>query len=214
MIRGPYCTGAVTPSGASAFVSRPQPHSRVSIRCSVVFAFTGGMSMTWRRSTAVASPPFRDFPQQPHVAGRCRTLLSGWSVSSIVAPGWPFGRPGFRPDFPRSDLGAGFASPSDDGGFDEFREFDFTCAARSSTCACNAASDSAAPRSPSSAPSGPRSPHLVPPAAPAVARSQHEAPQQYRGRQAPRARAETTPRPAQPANRRPSNPMQSGTTSW
>ena len=55
-------------------------------------------------------------------------------MSCIVAPGWPFGRPGFRPDFPRSDFGAGFASPSDDGGFEEFREFAFTRAARSATC--------------------------------------------------------------------------------
>jgi hypothetical protein len=38
-----------------------------------------------------------------------------------------------RPDFPRSDFGADLASPSDDGGFEEFREFAFTCTARSST---------------------------------------------------------------------------------
>ena len=100
----------------------------------MVSAFTGGMSMTWRRSTAVTSAPFRDSPQQPHLAGRCRTLLSGWSVSCIVAPGWPFGRPGLRPDFPRSDFGDGFARPSDDGGFEEFREFEATRAARSATC--------------------------------------------------------------------------------
>ena len=134
MIRGPYCTGAVTPAGAAAFVSCPQPHSNVSIWCSVTSALTGGMSMTWRRSTTVTSAPFRDFPQQPHLAGRCRTLSSGWSVSCIVAPGWPFGRPGFRPDFPRSDFGDGFARPSDDGGFEEFREFEATRAARSATC--------------------------------------------------------------------------------
>ena len=134
MIRGRYCTGAVTPAGASAFVSCPQPHSSVSIWCSVVTAFTGGMSMTCRRSTAVTAARFRDFPQQPHRAGRCRSLLSGWSVSGIVAPGWPFGRPGLRPDFPRSDFGDGFARPSDDGGFEEFREFDATRAARSATC--------------------------------------------------------------------------------
>jgi hypothetical protein len=113
MILGPYWTGAVTPSGACAFVSKPHPHFTVSIWCSVVTAFTGGMSMTCRRSTAVTGALFRDFPQQPHRAGRCRTFLSGWSDSSIVAPGWPFGRPGPRPDLPRSDFGAGLASPSD-----------------------------------------------------------------------------------------------------
>ena len=72
--------------------------------------------MTCLRSTAVTGAFLRDFPQQPHFAGRCRTFLSGCSDSSIVAPGWPFGRPGLRPDLPRSDFGDGFAGPSDDGG--------------------------------------------------------------------------------------------------
>jgi hypothetical protein len=84
------------------------------------------MSMTCRRSTAVTGAFFRDFPQQEHLAGRCLTALSGCSDSSIVAPGWPFGRPGFRPHFPRSDFGDGFASPPDDGGFEKLREFAFT----------------------------------------------------------------------------------------
>jgi hypothetical protein len=137
MTRGPYWTGAGTPSGASALVS--QPHFTVSTRCSVTSAFTGGMPMTWRRSVPVTSPRRRDFPQPPHRFGRCFTTLPGWSLSCIVAPGWPFGRPGFRPDFPRSDFGAGFARPSDDGGFEEFRESGFTCAARSATCDCSTA---------------------------------------------------------------------------
>src|SRR5271165_908435 len=123
MTRGPYWTGAVTPSGAWAFVSHPQPHLTVSIWCSVVTAFTGGMSMTCRRSTAVTGAFFRDFPQQAHFAGRCRTFLPGFSDSSIVAPGWPFGLPGLRPDLPRTDFGAGLAGPSDDGGLLELREF-------------------------------------------------------------------------------------------
>jgi hypothetical protein len=49
------------------------------------------------------------------------------------------GAPG-RPVLPRSDFGDGFAGPSDDGGFDEFREFVFTRAARSATCDCSKAS--------------------------------------------------------------------------
>ena len=57
----------------------------------------------------------------------------------MVAPGWPFGRPGLRPVFFRSDLGAGLASPSDDGGLLEFFEFCFTRAARSATCARSSA---------------------------------------------------------------------------
>ena len=137
MIRGPYCTGALTPSGAAAFVSQPQPHFRVSIWCSVVTAFTGGISMTCLRSTAVTSAFRRDFPQRPHFAGRCRTFLSGCSDSSIVTPGWPFGLPGLRPALPRSDFGDGFAGPSDDGGLLELREFAFTWAARSATCDCS-----------------------------------------------------------------------------
>jgi hypothetical protein len=108
----------------------------------VTCAFTGGMSMTCRRSAPVTSPLRRDFPQHEHVFGRCRTTLSGRSLSAIVVPGWPSGRPGFRPDFPRSDFGDGFASPSDDGGFEEFREFAFTCAARASTRAPSTASRS------------------------------------------------------------------------
>jgi hypothetical protein len=58
---------------------------------------------------------------------------SGWSLSCIVAPGWPFGRPGFRPGLFGCDLGAGFASPTDDGGFEEFFEFCPALAARSAT---------------------------------------------------------------------------------
>ena len=94
MIRGPYCTGAVTPSGACAFVSQPQPHLQ---REHLVL----GRHRPDRRD--VDDLPALD-PRSParpsgtsrssrHCAGRCRTFLSGWSVSSIVAPGWPFGRP-------------------------------------------------------------------------------------------------------------------------
>ena len=91
----------------------------------MTFAFTGGMSMTWRRSVPVTGARFRDFPQQPHVALPVPHRLVRVLVSRNVAPGWPFGRPGLRPDLARSDFGACFASPSDDGGFEEFREFVF-----------------------------------------------------------------------------------------
>ena len=70
-------------------------------------------------------------PQHP---GTCRTTRSGWPVRCIVAPGCPFGRPGLRPVFFRSDFGAGLPSPSEDGGFEEFFEFCPTLAARSATC--------------------------------------------------------------------------------
>ncbi len=56
-------------------------------------------------------------PPHPAAAGRhVPDHASGRSLSCIVAPGCPFGLPGFRPVFLRSDFGAGFASPSDDGG--------------------------------------------------------------------------------------------------
>jgi hypothetical protein len=60
-------------------------------------------------------------------------------VSCIVAPDCPFGRPGFCPDLPRSDFGTDFASPSGEGGLEEFREFAFTRAARSATRDCSPA---------------------------------------------------------------------------
>ena len=44
----------------------------------------------------------------------------------MVTPGCPFGRPGLRPVFFRSDFGAGLPSPSEDGGLLEFFEFCFT----------------------------------------------------------------------------------------
>jgi hypothetical protein len=40
-----------------------------------------------------------------------------------VWPRCPFCPPGLRPLLPRNDFGAGLASPSDDGGLEEFEEF-------------------------------------------------------------------------------------------
>ncbi len=72
------CADAVADGGGKVGPERAELfHLTVSIWCSVVTAFTGGMSMTCRRSTAVTGAFFRDFPQQPHFAGRCRTFLSG-----------------------------------------------------------------------------------------------------------------------------------------
>ncbi len=164
-IRGPYCTGAVTPAGASALVASPQPHSSSIIWCSVVTAFTGGMSMTCRRSTAVTRRA--GLPgAAPRQAGSAAPLDQDGPVSCIVAPGWPFGRPGLRPVFLRSDFGAGFARPSDDGGFEEFR---------SSRRPGRQVRDlRLKPSAPAPAASRP-APHPARPAAPAAARSQHEA---------------------------------------
>jgi hypothetical protein len=67
----------------------------------------------------------------PHTSGRCRITTSGSATLCRVVPSCPFGRPGPRPERPRSDLGAGFARPSDDGGFDEFDDDCFNRASRS-----------------------------------------------------------------------------------
>lgn len=56
----------------------------------------------------------------------------------------PLGRPGFGPDFARSDFGAGFASPFDKGGFELFFEFCPAFAAGSATCARSPATTAAA----------------------------------------------------------------------
>src|SRR5712691_2289550 len=72
--RGPYCTGAVTPSGARPLVRAPQlPHSSSTTRCSVTSALTGGISVTCRRSTPVSSAPSRLSPHAPQQPGTCRT---------------------------------------------------------------------------------------------------------------------------------------------
>ena len=56
------------------------------------------------------------------VLGHQRRDVLG-QVDHLAPLGLPFGRPGLRPDLLRSDLGAGLASPSPDGGLDEFRRF-------------------------------------------------------------------------------------------
>src|SRR6266487_435971 len=62
----------------------------------------------------------------------------------MVAPGCPFGRPGLRPVFFRSDFGAGLPSPSDEGGLEEFFEFCLTRAASSAICSRRSATSPSA----------------------------------------------------------------------
>jgi hypothetical protein len=78
-------------------------------------------------------------PAPAHAPGSCVITASGRSVICMVVPGWPFGRPGLRLDLPRSDRGAGLASPSEDGGFDEFRGF-WASRARSASISARSAS--------------------------------------------------------------------------
>jgi hypothetical protein len=58
----------------------------------------------------------------------------------------PLGPAGFRPDFARSDFGAGFASPSDEESFKLFFEFCPAFAARSATCAWSPATTARSPQ--------------------------------------------------------------------
>ena len=133
--RGPYCTGAFTPSGAGPQVTVPQPHRLPIIWCSVISAFTGGISVTCRRIGRGSARLGQVLPAAGAAGWPVPDHVIGMIGSCIVAPGCPFGRPGLRPAFPRSDFGAGLPSPSDDGGFEEFFEFCRTWAARSATCA-------------------------------------------------------------------------------
>ena len=64
--------------------------------------------------------------------GMWRTTMSGSTTAARFLPGAPGCSPGLLPERPRRDFGAGFAYPSNDGGFDEFFEF-IPSRARSST---------------------------------------------------------------------------------
>jgi hypothetical protein len=147
-----------------------------------------------RRSTAVTGAFFRDFRSGPHLPGRCRTFLSGWSDSSIVAR----------------------AAPS------AFRACGRTCLAatsatawpgRPTTAACWSSASSSSPgrpgprpatAAPSPAHAAPQSPRPAPIsgrpariAAPAAARSQREAPRHHREQRDSRARPNVaTPSPS------------------
>ena len=123
MIRGPYWTGAVTPSGAAAPVVAPQPQRRATNWCSVTRTAIGGSSNTCRRSTAASGHPARSWPHPPQRLGSCRSTSSGSATMDSVDPGCPGCPPGLRPLLCRNDFGAGLANgESVDGGFDEFDE--------------------------------------------------------------------------------------------
>ncbi len=135
-IRGPYWTGAAAPAGAGAAVTVPHEQCREISRCSVTSArVPGGRSVTCRRSIPACGAPARSPPQPAQLRGSWQITSSGSAVITSVAPGCPFGRPGLRPDFPRSDFGACLARPSDDGGREEFREFAPSRARSSATSA-------------------------------------------------------------------------------
>ena len=116
------------PRRAVALVRYPQPHSRSISWCSVTSARTGCRSKTWRRFTAVTGRSASPVPHRPQQAGSWRISRSGLAACFSVAPLCPSCPPGLRPLRLRSDrgLGAGLASPSLDGGLEEFRGFWFS----------------------------------------------------------------------------------------
>jgi predicted enzyme related to lactoylglutathione lyase len=91
------------------------------------------------RSARMTSAPDSPPPHPAQRPGSCVITSSGHSLICGVTPGWHFGRPGFRPDLPRSGWGACFARPSPGGGFDEFRGFWPSRAPRSATSAVSTA---------------------------------------------------------------------------
>ena len=66
-------------------------------------------------------------------------ISSGSGTCRNVDPGAPGCLPARRPDLVRNDFGGGLARPSDDGGFDEFRELSPNRRSNSATRAVNAA---------------------------------------------------------------------------
>ncbi|SHL54816.1 hypothetical protein SAMN05443637_1441 [Pseudonocardia thermophila] len=124
MTRGPYCTGALTPAGAAPQMVTPHPQRRAMSWCSVTRTVSGGRSNTCRRSTPTSGASARSLPHPAHGPGSCRTRSSGSATSARVDPGCPGCPPGCRPLRRRNERGADLANgESDDGGFEEFREF-------------------------------------------------------------------------------------------
>jgi hypothetical protein len=137
VIRGPYCTGASIPAGAWPHVRAPQAHRRSMSWCSLTRTEIGGISNSCRRVIPTCGAPARSDPQPRHTPGSCTTTSSGTATGASVEPGCPCWPPGLRPLRPRNERGAGLASPSDEGGLEEFFEF---CASRASSSATRWAS--------------------------------------------------------------------------
>ena len=80
----------------------------------------------------VTGRPARAAPHLLQPPGSCRTSRSGLATCVSVCPVCPSCPPGRRPLFFRNDRGAGLASPSLDGGLEEFRG---VCRSRASSSA-------------------------------------------------------------------------------
>jgi hypothetical protein len=119
---GPYCTGALTPSGNAARLWAPQRAQTQSwARCSVTTSGRGaGRSNTWRAPWPLLIAGVTAAPQAVQEEGKWSTMLSGTATCSRVQPWWPFCPPDPRPDPSRRlrvrCCRGGFWSPSLDGG--------------------------------------------------------------------------------------------------
>src|ERR1700747_1328657 len=128
-MRGPYCTGALTPSGNAARVRAPQAaHLQSWARCSVTISGAGaGRSNTWRALWPTVISSVMADPQVAHDGGTWSMTWSGAATCSRVSPLCPFWPPDGLFDGPRrlwvrAGRG-GFLSPSLDGGLPLFELF-------------------------------------------------------------------------------------------
>jgi hypothetical protein len=64
-MRGPYRTGALTPTAAAALVTVPHRHRRASRSCWVTSTATGGRSNTCRACTPTTGAPTNPMADPP-----------------------------------------------------------------------------------------------------------------------------------------------------
>jgi hypothetical protein len=211
MTRGPYCTGA----------AHPVRGSRFRLAAAAAAASQSQQLVLGRHRLHP-----RDVDDLAPLDRSDRRVLQGLPTAAALrrpvphplvrviaelhrGTGLAFGRPGLRPVFSRRDFGGGLASPSDDGGLDEFR--DATLAARSATCDCSPDTCSRST--------------AISAACPAIRLSRSasrscsrafaaRSPAASSGTPGISARAELHHRPAPPANKRTSNQPQIARRSW
>ena len=140
-----------TPGGKRAVVLAPHSsHGSVCRRYSVTSGSTGGTSVTWSRR-GFGSLPWSFAAHRSQVSGVSSMIRLTFSAgrSDRVAPLWPGWPPRLRPEGLLFGRAATFGG-SDEGGFEELREFipslassSATRASSSATCALSARFSSA-----------------------------------------------------------------------
>ena len=138
LARGPYCTGALMPSGHRPVCTAPQLQWARIKMCSVTLARSSGSSKTWRFSTTSKSVSAKWQAEQT-LSLLCVMTTSTSVLWLRVEPVWPGCPPDFLPLLPRSDFGAGLVRPSVPGGLLEFLLFRLKRACSSLIDCCIAA---------------------------------------------------------------------------